>query len=312
VLSVLGNLIVEQLAAVPERRWRALWDALDRTYLETPHERSRWAGGPPDDQGDPAVEYGHVVYSDAVQAVQKGLYGAQIVNGRWSEAAVEATWLDDKERFDDLEQAVLAAHRAVRGERFSDGFFKAALDSGRLYAALAVIRAWQSPPPADDLEWDTIGRMPDCAIAAVGDHRLFGDGGCSGGRLPGVVKRAGGYGLVYARAECDGLPVEVATSGGATIAARLQFTSDVAALQACGVGRWLPSGSVRMGSGAAAAFDTRHHGPPSAWFYPLRLAGGSYLVEAFCHEGDCLGVRLRRRPRPTRPAPAGDKLKGPR
>jgi hypothetical protein len=140
--------------------------------------------------------------------------------------------------------------------------------------------------------WEDRGALPDCAFAALGDPALLADGAwVAQGRLPFLQVRRSGLGMLYGRAECDGLPVELGRIGGHAAAARLEFTNDVAELDAARGGNWVALGRLRIGNRGAIAVDMKHRHSP-AWRHHLPLPPGWYRAEVFEWDGDHLGIRL--------------------
>jgi hypothetical protein len=143
------------------------------------------------------------------------------------------------------------------------------------------------------ITWEDCGVFPDCAFAALGDPALLADTAWRRfGRLPYLHVRPSGLGMLYGKAECDGLPVELgAAAGGAIVAARLEFTHDVAEVEAAGEGRWTTLGRLRIGSRGAIVVDKKHQRLP-AWRQHLPLPAGWYRAQSFECRDDHLGIRL--------------------
>lgn len=147
-------------------------------------------------------------------------------------------------------------------------------------------------PPMPPLVWEDHAILPDCAFAALGDPALLADGGwLEHGRLPHLHVRRSGLGMLYGKAECDDLPVEVGRVGDRVVAARLEFTNDVAQLDAVGEGGWVALGRLRIGSRGAVAVDKKHQ-HLRAWRHRLPLPAGWYRAEVFAWETDHLAIRL--------------------
>lgn len=142
-----------------------------------------------------------------------------------------------------------------------------------------------------DVVWDWVAIMPDCAFAALGDPRLIGDETWLKFGLPFLEVRRSGLGMVFGQAECDGLPVEVGRRGDEIVAARLEFTIDVAKEERKGRGHWAVMGRLRIGSRGGVALDAKHPNH-ERWCHRLPLASGWYRAEVFEHRGDHLGIRL--------------------
>jgi hypothetical protein len=143
----------------------------------------------------------------------------------------------------------------------------------------------------DDISWEDVGFMLDCSQAALGDIGFLEDDGWLGDSQPCLRTDDGGYGMLYADASCDGLPVEIGTVDGCIVAARLEFTYDVDELDSAGEGCWVSRGSLRIGDEGAVALDKKHQ-HVEGWTHRIALAPGRYDAEIFDWEGDCLGIRL--------------------
>lgn len=146
---------------------------------------------------------------------------------------------------------------------------------------------------ADDIVWEEVAFLPDCAFAALEDARLVDDDEWQSHPLPFLRVRRSGYGMIYGRAECDGLPIEIGrTRVGEVVAAGLEFTNDVAELEASGQGRWTSVGRLRLGGGGAIALDKKQQ-HLDGWCHRVPLPAGWYVAEAFETEEDHIAVRLR-------------------
>jgi len=139
--------------------------------------------------------------------------------------------------------------------------------------------------------WETVGCFPDCAYAAVGVRRLVDDDTWVSHRLPFLHVRRSGYEMVYARAECDGLPIEVGRISGEIVAVRLEFTNDVSDLERAGRGNWTALGRLRIGRQGAIATDKKEQ-EVQGWVHQVALPPGWYTAETFATKDDDLGVRL--------------------
>jgi hypothetical protein len=145
------------------------------------------------------------------------------------------------------------------------------------------------PKPAD-LLWTETARFPDCAVAGLGDPGLVNDHEWLSHGLPCVIVRRSGLGMLYGKAESDGLPVEIGQLAGVTVAARLEFTSDVRDVEAAGAGQWEDIGRLRVGRRGAIAVDLK---VPHRAQFDLPLPPGWYRAEVFMMVGgDHLGIRL--------------------
>lgn len=133
--------------------------------------------------------------------------------------------------------------------------------------------------------------MPDCAFAALGDPSLVGDETGLRSNWSGLQVRKGGLGMLHGQAECDGLPVELGRVSGEIVAARLEFTNDVAKVERKGAGRWRAVGRLRIGRNGGVALD-RKRPTDAGWFHPLPLPTGWYQAERFETKDDCIGIRL--------------------
>jgi hypothetical protein len=98
--------------------------------------------------------------------------------------------------------------------------------------------------------------------------------------------------MIYGLAECDGLPIEIGRLGGDVVAARLEFTNDVAELEADHEGRWTPMGRVRLGEDGAIALDKKQQ-HLEGWCHRVPLPAGWYVAEVFEIQDDHVGIRLR-------------------
>jgi hypothetical protein len=140
-----------------------------------------------------------------------------------------------------------------------------------------------------------VGFFPDCAFAAIGDPRLLDDGAwleyAQDHGLPFLRVRRSGLGMIYGRAECDGLPVEMGYRGSDAVGARLEFTDDVAELAATHSGDWHTLGDIRIGSSGAVAVDKRRPADDRRE-HRLALPAGWYAAQIFEHGRDHLGIRL--------------------
>ncbi len=139
------------------------------------------------------------------------------------------------------------------------------------------------------IEWEVVAFFAECAHAALGDPRLLDDESWLGHALPYVHVRRSGYGMIYGLAECDGLPLEIGRYRGHIVAVRMEFTSDVAELEASGEGTWQPLGRLRIGDRGAVAGDHQHL---DGRLHRVPLRPGWYLAEAFEHAFHHLGIRL--------------------
>ncbi len=139
------------------------------------------------------------------------------------------------------------------------------------------------------------GYMLDCAYGALGDARLVDDGQWIEHRLPTVVTDDEGFGMIYATAECDGLPVEVGRIGGDVVAVRLEFTCDVAEMEAVGEARWETIGRVRIGEQGAVALDKKQQ-HLDLWKWALDVPADWYDAQACMWDGECTAIRLLRTP----------------
>ena len=145
------------------------------------------------------------------------------------------------------------------------------------------------------IEWEDCGYMLDCAYGALGDTHLLDDDRWMEYEWPTVVTDDDGFGMIYATAECDGLPVEVGRIDGAVVAVRLEFTDDVAEMVAATEAQWETIGRVRIGAQGALALDKKQqHLDP--WNFQLEVPAGWYDAQACMWDGDCLGIRLLRTP----------------
>lgn len=141
------------------------------------------------------------------------------------------------------------------------------------------------------IEWEDCGFMLDCAYGALGDTRLLDDDRWIECRLPNVMTDDDGFGMIYATAECDGLPVEVGRIDGAVVAVRLEFTDDVAEMVAASEAKWETIGRVRIGEQGALALDKKQqHLDP--WKVAFEVPAGRYDAQACMWDGECLGIRL--------------------
>lgn len=134
--------------------------------------------------------------------------------------------------------------------------------------------------------------FPDCAFAAIGDAGMVADQRwLDSPRQYSLIVEPNGLGMLHGLAQCDDLPVEVGRLGSEIVAARLEFTSDVAEVEAKGKGSWTPLGRLRIGRGGAIAVDMkmRHL---SGWLHRLPLAMGWYRAEVFLMPRMHLGIRL--------------------
>lgn len=145
---------------------------------------------------------------------------------------------------------------------------------------------------ADDIVWEEVAFLPDCAFAALGHPRLVDDDGWHSHSLPFLRVRGSGYGMIYGLAECDGLPIEIGRIRGEVVAARLEFTNDVAELETLDQGRWVPLGRVRLGDDGAIALDKKQQ-HLEGWCHRVPLPAGWYVAEVFETEGDHVAIRLR-------------------
>ena len=140
--------------------------------------------------------------------------------------------------------------------------------------------------------WEDLGMFSDCAFAGLGDAGLVGDNSWLSDRgWPRLQVRPSGLGMIYGKAEVDGLPVEIGRVGPGVVAARLEFTHDVAELDAATEGRWEQVGRLRIGRRGAVAVDAKHP-HTEGWNHPLPLAAGWYRAEVFRIPDDHLGIRL--------------------
>jgi hypothetical protein len=146
----------------------------------------------------------------------------------------------------------------------------------------------------ETLVWEEISFFAECSVAALGDPRLVGDVTCLQPPLPRLHVRRSGYGMIYGCAECDDLPIEAARLGGEIIAVRIEFTTDVAELEAAGEGRWVPLGDLRIGAAGAVAVD-HHHEYLQESRRQIPIAAGWYEASAFMSPADHLGIRIARR-----------------
>jgi hypothetical protein len=146
-----------------------------------------------------------------------------------------------------------------------------------------------------EMVWEQVAQFPDCAFGAIGDPRLLGDVAWLAHAqirgLPFLKVRRSGLGMLYGRAECDGLPVEVGRVSAAPMVARMEFTNDLAELEADANGRWRTLGELRIGGRGAVAVDKQHE-RREAWRHRLRLQTGWYRGQVFECGDDHLGVRL--------------------
>ena len=145
---------------------------------------------------------------------------------------------------------------------------------------------------AKKLKWEDVGWFSDCALAAVGDTRLLDDDAWVSHDEPYLRVRRSGYGMIYAMAQCDGLPVEIGRLGDNVVAARLEFVSGVDRLEASKKGRWKKMGRLRIGKDGALALD-QFRGDYKRWCHRVPLAAGWYAAEVFKTKHDHLGIRLR-------------------
>lgn len=148
---------------------------------------------------------------------------------------------------------------------------------------------------SEPITWEEVAYLPDCAVAALGDVRLAADDGWLRHPLPYVHVRRSGYGMLYALAECDGLPVEIGHVSKQIVAVRLEFVHDVVELEAEKQGRWQSLGRIRIGRDGAIAADTRRQ-LSEAWQYRVDVPPGLYIAQVFKAENDELGIRLMREP----------------
>lgn len=125
----------------------------------------------------------------------------------------------------------------------------------------------------EEIEWEDIGIFPDCAFAALGDPSLLDDEGWVEDSLPALRLRESGAGMLYGLGECDGLPVEIARRSGVVVGARLEFTDDVAALEAAGEGRWVAIGTLHIGGEGAVAVDKKHEHVEGYLHHPAASTG---------------------------------------
>ncbi len=139
--------------------------------------------------------------------------------------------------------------------------------------------------------WEEVGFLPDCGIAALGDVRLLDDGTWAARPLPFLRALPSGHGMIYGLAECDGLPVEIGRRENRVVAARLEFTNDLAQIEAQGGGRWTELGRLRVDADATVACDKKQQ-HLAGWMLPVPIPGGWYVAEAFETDDDHLGVRL--------------------
>ncbi len=142
-----------------------------------------------------------------------------------------------------------------------------------------------------DVVWERVALLPDCAFAALGATEVVDDEDWAGRGLPFLTVRPDGLGMLYGRAECDGLPIEIGLRLGEPVAARMEFTDDVAKLEERHRGRWLTLGELRIGSDGAVAVDKKHQ-HLDAWRVELPLPAGTYRAQVFESGDDHLGIRL--------------------
>ena len=143
-----------------------------------------------------------------------------------------------------------------------------------------------------DIRWEDVALFPDCAFAALGDASMVDDQRwLKGFRQHAFVRQPHGLGMVYGLAECDDLPVEIGRTGSHVIAARLEFTSDVADVAAGGSGSWKDVGRLRIAEEGAIAVDMkmRHE---TGWVHRLPLPAGWYTAQVFLMDWRVLGIRL--------------------
>lgn len=144
----------------------------------------------------------------------------------------------------------------------------------------------------DEIAWEEVALLPDCAFAALGSPRLADDAGWLSHQLPYLRVRRSGYGMIYGLAECDGLPIEVGSIAGQAVAIRLEFTNDVADLEAAREGAWTPLGRLRLDESGVIALDKKHQ-HVEGWHHQVPLPAGWYAAEVFATEDDHVGIRLR-------------------
>lgn len=129
--------IAAELAAIPEERWQRLFERMDG--LTDADREVKWGGG---NEVRPGVtQMPHPIYSDAVDEIRRLL---PVAVCDWS------TWIRENPVFpagDGLDRrpvadAVRLATAYIRGERFSDGAIKMAVDNGALRAIVDRLRKW--------------------------------------------------------------------------------------------------------------------------------------------------------------------------
>ena len=71
----------------------------------------------------------------------------------------------------------------------------------------------------------------------------------------------------------------------------IEFTNDVAEVEAAGEGRWRTLGRLRVGNDGVIAVDTKHRNMDE-WIHHVDLPAAWYAAQAFDYEDDALGIRL--------------------
>lgn len=291
------QLVLNTLASVTPGKWARIWEAAEQIAAEDLHATS--AGGGQvgtivvDGEEAPVFELGYPVYSASVEALRDALAEAGLIVPfdwiGWQGAGRYRSGVGMPEA--PVVDAVWLITAIFRSERFSDGAIETALDDGTLPAALARLRTWFDGELAlgAALVWKVLYEISTCAVACIGDPRLLTDDRWRSQPLPYLRVRRSGYGMLYATAETDGLPVEVGYRSGQIVAVRLEFTDDVADLEAAGEGAWTRFGSVRIGSKGTVASGIEG---VDQWTVEVPLPEGRYVGEVFSTPSDDLGIRL--------------------
>ena len=146
------------------------------------------------------------------------------------------------------------------------------------------------------ITWHAIDAFPAIAEAAIAHPDIADGSWWPTDDEPSLVTAPDGHHAIHARAECDGLPIEVAFDGDRRIGLRLEFVDDVDDLLAAGSGGWEPMGrfavehEVVVGDVRDWARDIQRAGTRAV----VELEPGDYVAEAFFDAGECVGIRILR------------------